>query len=267
MDKAGNAAERALKIAYEQKQGNEEFEKFMMDALINIGQLGHTLILLCSKTIQKTSDDFKSELAELERELRRAGIYSDFEGLKRRSENLYKQTKNRIEELQKTSDNTLLIVISVYESAVNMISHVDNYSLFVYNTMNECYHLLENLAFDKIVINKYKSIEEKISGLISTKKRKAIEEYWKAHRSEKKALDGKKKSLINEKKKLEAAINSGNIKIADVEANKNLKVPAENEQDSLREEIDKLIAAKNKLGLLKWKEKRRLIFRLMKRKK
>ena len=38
MDKAGNAAERALKIAYEQKQGNEEFEKFVMDALINIGQ-------------------------------------------------------------------------------------------------------------------------------------------------------------------------------------------------------------------------------------
>ena len=87
--------------------------------------------MLCSKTIQKTADVIKSELAELERELRRAGIYSDFEGLKRRSENLYKQTKNRIEELQKTSDNTLLIVISVYESAVNMISHVDNYSWLI----------------------------------------------------------------------------------------------------------------------------------------
>ena len=189
----------------------------------------------------------------LEIRIKTAGSYTDFDELKRQNNEIYAEGIAITEKYRRMTEYDLSIVFGVYKSMADIISNMDNFSQEILDALINTISSLKNHVTADANMEKASSIIKILENYKENKVQNKIRIYWELHRDEKDALLQEEAALIQEKDELESKIKSGNDQIASLN---DVRLPAEEERDSLREESKQLSIKKDKLGIFKLKEKK-----------
>ena len=115
-----------------------------------------------------------------------------------------------VEEKGKIKDNTLLIVLSVFEAIINKLGNVDVYDTKTYSSLKGLLSTFEKDAVYKITVNKANDLTKKLQtyeqnakNKVEREKKKATDNYWENNKETKNKLDIEKRELMSEKRELE----------------------------------------------------------------
>ena len=262
IDKAGDAAERAIKVFHAQKGDGKEFEHFFMKALNEITELGFALSNLCEKKRDETIKKGEQRMEDLKRLLSSGG---DPAYIIREVDRLKPMITEEYNKYRKINDTSLLNALSVYATVIGMIGNTEIYDKQTYLSLNKSVTLFANKATLQETVDTVKSLLVAINVYIKRvtdkeeeEKKKAIEAYWENHKEEKQKLEEEKVQLTEERSNLDkkekdyrSQINSLNTKMIN-------RVPAEEERDGIRKRISELRTERSNLGFFKGKEKKEI---------
>lgn len=277
MDKAGNAANRAVEIVYEAKVCIQEYEVFVLEAATGILSLGLALVNLCYNSIDEIVKRYSKQTEELIRHSKNlsfgmSALYID--DIKRQHERDEKYCMEQKEKFEKISDNTILIVLSVYEKIASQLKeNSDVIGVNTYEALIDSIVTVKDKAFYMVTVNKVdkliaalKKYENEKEKKFQAEKRKRIDKYWIKHKDKKIALITEQESLTTEILALDTQINEYYKKINEFNRQKSEKIDAERIYDAQCGVIEELEKQKEKLGFFKGKEKKKIQERIEKEK-
>lgn len=252
IDKAGNAAIRAIKLASMNMEPIKA-ETFILDVVNKMLSLFIAYENLETEALQREQNNLSMKRRMLEIRIKTAGSYTDFDELKRQNNEIYAEGIAITEKYRRMTEYDLSIVFGVYKSMADIISNMDNFSQEILDALINTISSLKNHVTADANMEKASSIIKILENYKENKVQNKIRIYWELHRDEKDALLQEEAALIQEKDELESKIKSGNDQIASLN---DVRLPAEEERDSLREESKQLSIKKDKLGIFKLKEKK-----------
>lgn len=175
---AGDATDRALDIAYKQMHDGSEYEIFALKVVAEITNLGGALSKLCEKNINEALNTYKKELDDMRREM--DDIWApDLDYYKRRQESYKDRFDKNVDRYAKINDNTLLIVLSVYEKIVNSLINVNEYQLKSYTLIKQAILAIKKRANYDITVSKADDLDSKVSKCIDEKEKVENEKKYK----------------------------------------------------------------------------------------
>ncbi len=248
IDKAGNAAIRAIKLA-SMNMEPIKVETFILDVVNKMLSLFIAYENLETEALQREQNNLSMKRRMLEIRIKTAGSYADFDELKRQNNEIYAEGIAITEKYRRMTEYDLSIVFGVYKSMADIISNIDNFSQEILGALINTISSLKNHVTTDADMEKASSIIK----ILENYKENKIRIYWELHRDEKDALLQEEAALMREKDELESKIKSGNDQIANLN---DVRLPAEEERDSLREESKQLSIKRDKLGIFKLKEKK-----------
>ncbi|MCH5193589.1 MAG: hypothetical protein J1F11_06480 [Oscillospiraceae bacterium] len=277
MDNAGNAAKRALDIAYKQEENHQVFEMFVLETLTGISFLGTALFDLCMKKVRETNENFSAKTKALTQKLKdmesfdndmigRYGIGASNSNLRIRQVQQMQQqlktdeanTKLTMLKYSKLGENTVSIVYDVFEKAVDMISDVSKYHAQTYDIIKTLISKYGDKFNGGALLTKINKMVTQLDGYYKKVAEIAIEKYWEEHAEEKQQLDAEKSAIMEEINQLKSQLEPFEREISDYRRKREKDVPSKAEKDTVLNEINRLRNEINGLGIFKGKEKKAL---------
>lgn len=195
MNKAGNSAIRAIDIAKTSIKNDAELDKFIIKAMREITKLGIALSKLCMQTIQEYNISRNDKISDLDKRIRRADVaYVDFNIFRDEYEIITNSANSNIQKYAQINDNTLLIILSVYNKVVSCFANDfqrNNKELFDYIEDN-INSLIKIICFP-ISKAEFSSVLYSIEFYKEYKEERDKANYWIKHPEEKKKYDEKVK--------------------------------------------------------------------------
>ena len=282
MDQAGGSTERALEVSQKINGNSEESYSFASKAINELCDLGFALSDLCIKNMNSAIDTFNKQLEDLKRRQKALPFGSDVSYLKRELDHDQTYMNEQVEKYRKINDNTLLIVLSAFDKAVDLLENIeisDDLVYIGYGFFSNAFiklALLQKRIVYKITSEKAQKVSERIvkntnvfRQKMEEKKQKneqerkdRIDAYWNEHIEEKNKLIEEKNSNNNQKSELELQIEAYTNQLKSYINEKDKLVPAMAEIQQLNYTISRLTQEKAELGILKGKEKKEIDFQI-----
>lgn len=282
MDQAGGSTERALEVSQKINGNSEESYSFASEAINGLCDLGFALSDLCIKNMNSAIDTFNKQLEDLKRRQKALPFGSDVSYLKRELDRDQTYMNEQVEKYRKINDNTLLIVLSAFDKAVDLLENIeisDDLVYIGYGFFSNAFiklALLQKRIVYKITSEKAQKVSERIVKNTNVFRQKMEEEkqkkeqerkdridaYWNEHIEEKNKLIEEKNSNNNQKSELELQIEAYTNQLNSYINEKDKLVPAMAEIQQLNYTISRLTQEKAELGILKGKEKKEIDFQI-----
>ena len=260
LEKARDAAIRALDVAFSYNGGDDNFEVFALESFSGMDALGTALISLSVKYQVEALQSYKNTIDSIEYRRRRMDVvYGDFEGLKRELNQAESRKDEVVREQERILKRTLDLMLDVFRKSISFCKNSYYFRDITLKTMNDALDVIINMGcWNSGSISDIKGVQSNILEISRMKKEVEVRKYWDEHKDEKNAYEAEIQQKQQERSTLSTQAEGLKTELKQVTTERDARISEEDQLQNVHDQVVDLKIKRSKLGIFKVKEKKEI---------